>query len=145
MATGHAPASATVVVIGGDAVVGQALELLLKDANASVKFVPESLLEEPGSLSDATLLLLAPGLSVERREAILAPVKGESSAREIPVLELLTSAQTSRGGERHFVVQWPCRPEDLRRQIEIALLAYSRAIDRAIGVQIPVVGKEGGA
>lgn len=123
MATGHA--SATVVVIGGDAVVGQALELLLKDANGSVKFVPESLLAEPGSFSDVALLLLAPGLSDERQEAVLAAVKG----REVPVLELLANTRPSRVGERHFVLQWPCRPEDLRRQIEVALLAGSGLLD----------------
>lgn len=133
------------VVIGGDVVVGQALELLLKDVNDSVRFVPESLLEEQGSLSDAALLLLAPGLSDERQEAVLAAVNGESATKEIPVLELLANTRPSRVGERHFVMQWPCRPEDLRRQIEAALLAGSGLLDQTIGIQAPAVEKEDGA
>lgn len=43
------------------------------------------------------------------------------------VLELVSDARVSRLEERHFLLPWPCRTEDLKQQVEAALLAGSEA------------------
>lgn len=127
MAQHPAPASVAVVVVGGDAVVGQALELLLRSTVCSVKFLAEPHLNAPGSLDGAQLLVLAPGLGAEKREAILASVRSEPTMKSTSVLELVSDARVSRLEERHFLLPWPCRTEDLKQQVEAALLAGSEA------------------
>ena len=109
---------ARVVVVGsGDAIVGQALELLLRGAHYSVRFLAEPPLE-PGLLDDAELLLLAPGLNAERRESTLGLFSGHSTAK-IPILELITDSEDAPA--LGCFVPWPCRAEDLQRHIEAAL------------------------
>lgn len=143
LAQNSVPTVAMVVVMGGDAVVGQALALLLKSADYDVRFLPEEPLSgRAGSLSEAQLLLLAPGLSAERREAILALVSSEPDTKNTPVLELISNTQRSRLGERHFVMPWPCRTEDLKQQIEAALLADSRIHETVVGRR-KAVGEKG--
>lgn len=119
------PASATVIVVGGDAVVGQALELLLRGADYGVRFLPErSLIRVPpagGALDGARLLLLAPKLSAEGREGVLAWVRASSAAKKIPVLELVDDPDGARDGSGRCFLPWPCRTEDLKRHIDAAL------------------------
>lgn len=116
--------SAAVVVFGGDAIVGQALELLLRSSDCNVKFLTEPYLDEPGLLDGAQILLLAPGLSAERREALLRLADGTAIAARIPVLELVSNTQGAHVGAGHLV-PWPCRTEDLERRIKAALLTAS--------------------
>jgi hypothetical protein len=116
-----------VVVVGGDTIVGQVLELLLRSSDYVVRFLDELPLNEPRLLDGARLLLLAPGLSIERRKALLELVQNRSVAKSIAILELVTNAQEAPGGAEHLVVPWPCRTETLRRYIDAALLAGSKA------------------
>lgn len=100
---GTAPAlarpPAAVVVLGGDAVVGRALELLLHNADHSVTFVALTSVGASRALDGARVLLLAPGLGEKDRRAVLASVGGEPHTTAIPVLELVTGARTSRLGK----------------------------------------------
>ncbi len=116
-----APRSVTVVVVGDDTVVGQALELLLRSAEYNVVFLKEPHWETPGYLDEVHLLVLAPPLNLHKRQAILVSLGSEPEDRSVPVVELIAGAKASRLGERHFVVPWPCRTEELRRQMEAAL------------------------
>ena len=118
------PTSAAVLVLGRDAVVGKALELLLRSADYNVKFLTEPSLDEPGLLDGVQLLLLAPGLSAKRREALLTLVSSMPVAVRIPVLELASNIKRAQVGTGHLV-PWPCRAEDLERRIKAALLAGS--------------------
>lgn len=111
-----------VVVVGGDAVVGEALELLLRGADYGVSYVPPSSFDAPRSLRGAHLLLLGPGSDSAERARILTAVMSGPGVGDIPVLELVSSAPASRHGKRHFLASWPCRPEDLKRRIEEILL-----------------------
>jgi len=122
MASDRIPTSATVLVLGGDAIVGQALELLLQSASCNVKFLTEPSLDEPGLLDGVQLLLLAPGLSAERRENLLVLVNSTLVAARIPVLELVSNLQEAQVGAGHLV-PWPCQPKELERRIKAALLA----------------------
>lgn len=121
----------TVAVFGRDTVVGQALELLLRSADCNVRFIAEFSLGEPGLLDGVQLLLLAPGLSTECYETLLALVDSQPSVA-IPILELVDDDREAQVGETqvgsgHFAVPWPCRAEKLKRQMEAALLAGSGA------------------
>lgn len=129
MTPDRAPAP-TILVLGGDAVVGQALELLLWNADWNVKFLTEPSLEESELLDGIGLLLLAPGLSTERRKALLTLVGSTLAMVRIPILELVDDPESSQGAqvESGHLVPWPCRPEDLKRHIDAALLAGPRAL-----------------
>jgi hypothetical protein len=116
----------SVAIIGGDAVVGQALELLLGSADFSARFLFEPSLDEPGWLDGIKLLLLAPGLDSERRKALLELIDSRPLGSRILVLELIDSARAAQVGEGHFV-PWPCRAEELKRQVTAALLGRSDA------------------
>lgn len=117
----------TVVVFGRDTIVGQTLELLLWSADFNVRFVAEFSPDEPDLLDGVQLLLLAPGLSTERHEALSALIDSRPSAAMIPILQLVHDDREARDGMEHLAVPWPCRAEELKRRIEAALLAGSRA------------------
>jgi hypothetical protein len=112
-----------VVIIGGDPVVGEALEVLLQAAGYRTRFLPESVIDELGELlADSQLLLVAPVLSAERRKALLGTMLGPTTPVNIPVLELLPA----NGGQHlqgDHVLLWPCSTEELRRAVDAALLA----------------------
>jgi hypothetical protein len=115
-------AGTKVVVIGGDAVIGAALEALLESTGYRVQFLPEFAMDELGaSLADAQLLIVVPTLSLQRWQAVLKLTSSPLSAR-IPVLQLLpTNGKEQR--IRGYAVPWPCRVEELKRAIDHALLA----------------------
>ncbi len=125
MNSNRIPSLVKVFVLSGDRIVGQALELLLRSANYSVKFLTKSALEEPGSLDGAHVLLLGPGLDRERREALLRRIESMTASAEISILELVADTEAAQVGSGRLV--WPCRTEDLKRQIKAALHAKSEA------------------
>lgn len=128
--------SAMVLVLGGDAIVGQALELLLRSAECNVRFLSEPSLDEPGVLDGVQLLLVAPGLSDKRREALLALVNSKTVGARIPVLELVSNAQGAQDGVGHLV-PWPCQPEELKQWVKAALLAGSETGQDGLGLANP--------
>jgi hypothetical protein len=118
-----------VLAVLGNPVAGRALALLLRGPGYDARFLPASSLSEPGSLQDVGLLLLTPmwESNAERREALLASLRGASGSAETPILELTTSSKASRNGgarvQPEHMVPWPCSPEELERRIQTALLA----------------------
>lgn len=120
------PAPASVLVLGGDAFVGRALELLLRSAECDVTFLTDPSWDEPRLLDGFGLILLAPGLSAGCREVVLASVGATPVAARIPVLELVSNVEeVPEVGPGHILVPWPCQPEDLQRRIKAALLTGS--------------------
>ena len=122
MAPDGIPASSGVVVLGGDVVVGRALELLLRSVDRNVRFLTMSSLDEPKTFDGIGLVLLCPGLSAERRETLLALVGGTPAKVEIPVLELVENSEGARAGSK-YLLPWPCRAEDLKQRINSILVA----------------------
>lgn len=110
-----------VVVIGGDAIVGQALELLLGGRGHTVRFVNEDLSDEPGLLAEAGLLILAPDLTERRREGLISLAAGASPLAGVPVLELVPYHLQTADGAGRIMVPWPCRAEELERYVASAL------------------------
>ncbi len=111
-----------VAIFGRDRVVGQALELLLRDGGYDARFVADPVMDKLDELlAEAQLLLFGPTLSTERRESLLDGLRDAGTAN-IPVLELITTPARTRDGQgRH--VMWPCPTEELLRQIGEVLLS----------------------
>jgi hypothetical protein len=109
--------------ICGEPVVGRALALLLRSPRYNTRFVSVSSSGEVASVEGIRLMLLAPtpGLSVERREALLASLGEAAAVAGIPMLEL--TAVSERVEPRHAQMPWPCSAEQLERRIEAVLLA----------------------
>jgi hypothetical protein len=103
-------------------VAGRALEALLQGVGYDTRLIedpPERSPEQP--LEGVRLLLLAPTLSAESRETLLADMSSTLDAANIPVLALSTTLKEApRDGP--VLVPWPCRLEDLTKRIEAALL-----------------------
>ena len=114
------PAAAIIIVVGGDAVVGHALELLLRGSGYDARFETLSTFAADGMSLDAGLILLAPGLDERSRETVLTSVEVARRGGGLPVVELVP-ATASRPGEGHAILPWPCRTEDLEREVEAAL------------------------
>lgn len=117
-----------VVIIGGDPVVGEALEALLQAAGYRTLFLPESVVDEllGEVLADSQVLLVAPVLSDRRRRTLLEIVlRSPTMAVNVPVLELLPA----NGGQhlQEHVVLWPCSGEELKRAIDTLLLDQGRS------------------
>src|SRR5918994_3087150 len=108
--------------LGGNWVAGRALGALLKGVGYDPRLIevpPES---PPEQLLDGVrLLLLAPTLSTESREAFLAEMGGTLAAANIPVLTLSTTIREALG-DGPVIIPWPCRLEELTKKIEAALL-----------------------
>lgn len=117
------PAS-VVAIVSGNAIVGRALEVLLRSAQYSVRLLADPSFDKPGLLDGVQLLLLAPGLDAVRHETLLGTIDGVSSSVRVPVLELVDATQAAQAGDGHCV-SWPCRSEDLKREIKAALFAGS--------------------
>src|SRR5215212_1033571 len=118
MASELIPASAKVLVIGGGALVGRALELLLRSADCRVRFIDEASLgklemDESGLGDEVRLLILAPGASARCRKAVRALVDSKTVKTKLSVLELLTDDRVPEDGKGRFFLHWPCRTEEL--------------------------------
>ena len=112
----------TIAILGGNSVAGRALEALLQGVGYDTRLIedpPESTPEQP--LDGVRLLLVAPTLSAESRESLLAEMGGTLDAANIPVLTLSTTIKEALG-DGPVSIPWPCRLEDLTRKIEAALL-----------------------
>jgi hypothetical protein len=121
-----ASARTRIAVVGGDPVVGAALETLLEYAGYHARFLPESVMDELGDpLADSQLLIVAPDLSAERRQALLRLLLSPKGAVKIAVLELLPTDGEEQRFRGHAVL-WPCSVEELRGAIDAALLAEWR-------------------
>src|ERR687897_2663316 len=112
----------TIAILGGNSVVGRALEVLLQGVGYDTRLV-EDPPEKPAEqlLEGVRLLLLAPTLSAESRETLLAEMGSSLDAANIPVLTLSTTLKEALAGGPAFI-PWPCRLEDLIKKIDAALL-----------------------
>jgi hypothetical protein len=111
------------VVVGGDPVIGGALEVLLQGAGCRARFIFSPKIGQLGELSaDYQILLLAPNLSYEYREAVLDTMAGSAARVKMPMIELVP-ADGERALQEQWVVSWPCSVEELKRVIDTVLLA----------------------
>ena len=106
--------------------VGRSLEVLLQGAGYGTRIIEEPTPGNPHELLEGIrLVLVVPTPSTESRERFLASIEGKSGRAAIPVLTLsmvLNKVLSDPTGR----VPWPCRLEDLKNEIEAALLTASR-------------------
>ncbi len=113
-------ARTTVAILSGDPMVGRALELLLEGVGYEVR-----VLEEPDAkgvrdlLHDIDVLILDRNLSNGRREDLMGALATTLETATIPILSLSRGSEGTPAGEDR-VVPWPCKIEDLAREIEAA-------------------------
>ena len=101
---------------------GRALEALLQGVGYDTRLIEDPPEGEPAEyLAGVRLLLLAPTLSAESRETLLAEMGATLEATEIPVLTLSTGLRGALGDGRSSIA-WPCRLEDLTKKIEATIL-----------------------
>lgn len=123
------PNSTTIGIVGGDTLVGHALELMLLSAGYGARFLESTSTNgEEDFFDGVSLILIAPRANDVERRALLSRLHNGGSMPsklQVPVVELVATADGARvEGEglvaRH--VLWPCRVKDLTREIEGALL-----------------------
>jgi hypothetical protein len=118
-------APTTIAILGGNSVAGRALEALLQGVGYDTRLIEDPPERSPEQLLEGVrLLLLAPTLSAESRETLLAEMGSTLDAANIPVLTLSTSLKEALA-EESTSIPWPCRLEDLTEKIEAALLRVS--------------------
>ena len=108
----------TVAILSDNPLVGRALESLLESAGYEVR-----LLEEPETyrvedlLEDVDVLLLGRDLSDGRRNDFLSALASTLETAAIPVLSF-SPGPKGTSAEEDRLVPWPCKIEDLAREIE---------------------------
>jgi hypothetical protein len=127
---------ATVAILGGDSVVGRALEALLQGLGYDTLLIEESGAAKPEELlRGIQVLVAAPTADTESRERFLADMRGTPRTAAIPVLTLSTVIKKDRADQPGLVL-WPCRMEDLRTEIEAALLTAAAEEPASHGSQV---------
>lgn len=116
--------TSSVLIFGGNPVVGQALKLLLGSIGYDVRYLPRIALDKPGILDGVQLLLCAGRVDPEQRGAS-ASFENLRAVVGIPVLELVSSTRGAQPRKENQI-PWPCRMEELKRRIDAALLGGSR-------------------
>ena len=121
----RAPDARRIAILGGDALVSRTLEAALRGVGYDARYLNGSFTSEPAELPDGVgLVILAPRMSAERREAFLGRARGTPATGGVPMLELVTAPAASPNGRKEPVrlVAWPCPTGELQRQIDAALL-----------------------
>ena len=116
---------ATIAVLGADTVVGSALCALLGGCGYRINPLdarPSGVVDE--LLEGANLLLLAPRLEEDEREAFLGAIgKRDPSRASTPVIALTTALEEGMPEKEGVIsVPWPCETRVLVQRIEAALL-----------------------
>jgi hypothetical protein len=111
---------ATVAILSGNPLVDRVLELLLEDAGYEVRLLgePEAFRVED-LLDGVDVLLIGRGLGDDRREYFLRAMASTLETATTPVLALSPGPEGTFATEDRLV-PWPCRIEDLAREIDAA-------------------------
>jgi hypothetical protein len=109
---------ATIAILGGDPVIGKALESLLASAEHTARYFSEYPEGDAEPLEGARVALILPAPNGRRQEALKAQIKNTPSTMNLPVIELTT---TPIDDGQSILVAWPCSIEDLRRAIDETL------------------------
>jgi hypothetical protein len=109
---------ATIAILGGNPVIGKALEALFASTDYVARFFSEYPEGDAESLGGAQVALVLPAPSRKRQEALIAQIRNTPSTTNLPVIELITTPNENGQG---ILAPWPCSIEDLRRFIDETL------------------------
>jgi hypothetical protein len=119
----HHDQPTTIAILGADTVVGSALSALLEGSGyrtTPISSYPTGIVDE--LLEGADLLLLAPRLDEDVREAFLGAMGKSAPQRAyMPVVALSTAVEEVPPGEGIIGVPWPCETKVLVERIEATL------------------------
>ncbi len=121
----HPEPTTTIAILGADTVVGGALCALLEDSGyrtTPLDDYPTGIVDD--LLEGADLLLLAPRLDEDAREAFLGAMgKGTPQRADMPVILLSTTLEEGMPEKEGVIrVPWPCETKALVERIEAALV-----------------------
>lgn len=110
-----------IAILGGNPVATRALEVLLRGVGHEVRLLgePEAFGVED-LLDGADVLLLGSGLSDEYGEDFLRAMASTPKTAAMPVLSFSPGLKGTLAGV-HGLLPWPCRIEDVVREIEAVL------------------------
>jgi hypothetical protein len=114
----------TIAILGGDPVIGRALESLLASADYVARFFSEYPVGDAEPLGEARIALVLPASSSKRQETLMHLIKTTISTTNLPVIELTTTPNENGHDTR---LPWPCSIENLRRSIDETLLESDSA------------------
>ena len=119
------PGTTVVAILDGSPMVARVLELLLQGCGYDTRLLEDVEPDRPGGLPlvDVDILVLAPGPSREHTEALLATIRSMPETAYLPVILMLFETPHGVVAEETRVLAWPCRTEELVREIEAALAA----------------------
>jgi hypothetical protein len=112
---------ATVAILGRNAVIGKALESLLRSADYVARFFSEYPEEEVEPLGGAKVALILPALSSRHQESLITLIRNTPSTTNLPLIELITTPHENDDGQVTRV-PWPCSMENLRQSIDEKLV-----------------------
>jgi hypothetical protein len=120
----HHHQTTTIAILGADTVVGSALCALLQDSGyrtTALDSHPTGVVDE--LLDGADLLLLAPRLDEDAREAFLGAMgKSAPQRTDMPVIALTTALEEGLPEKEGVLrVPWPCETKALVERIEATL------------------------
>ncbi len=116
-------ARTTVAILSGNPLVGRILELLLDIAGYEVRLLEELDASKVAALlEDVDVVLLSHDLGNSRREDFLRAMTSRLHTATMPILALSPGPKRALAGVDRLV-SWPCRIEDLAREIEASLRA----------------------
>ena len=110
---------AIVAILGENPIVGNALESLLRSADYAARFFPEYLRDSAEPFEGAKTVLILPGSSSRRIEALIEEIRNHPATVDLPVIELITAPNGKQHG--HTRLAWPCSLEQLKQSITAAL------------------------
>ena len=110
----------TVAILGGNPVVGKALESLLESTDYGARYFPENLAESAELPGGVRVALVMPALSNQRSDALITRLLDTSGPDCPPIIELITTPNGHHNGHRIYV-SWPCSVEELEQSIGAAL------------------------
>jgi hypothetical protein len=120
----HRDQPTTIAILGADTVVGRALCALLEGygyRTTSLDSYPTGVVDD--LLDGANLLLLAPRLDEDAREAFLGAMgKSAPQRADMPVIALTTTLEEGMPEKEGVLkVPWPCETKALVERIETTL------------------------
>jgi hypothetical protein len=110
----------TIAILGGNTVAGLALSFLLGDIGYETIILKAPPTGPEELLRDVNLLLVAPGLRKEQRDASLAILRGTEEGLRVPVFAFGPAVEESVFAE-DAGSSWPVAIGNLARAIEAAL------------------------
>jgi hypothetical protein len=112
---------ASLLVFGGNPVVGKALQLLLSNLGYDARYMPQISFDKRDMLNGIQLLLFVGAVHAEQRANSASSVESVRDKVDVPILKLASSTRRTQAENEKNLVAWPCRMDELKRRIDAAL------------------------